>query len=308
MSKAKETGGLVSKVADERWIEFFYLRNPVEKLFDMLHGLTFTFIPNSRDIPFHAQVRGYKGARDNRGELWILKEVEDGGEFFYSLCELAYYLDSLLETLSAPTLLVEVDGVYHRATKVIVESTQISGYNYLEEPLRKVLANDLINRWWMFDEDRNPNNYMVIQNAQRLPLVVAIDFNHADLECARMKITGNEKQFGWFREEKTRFLTLLKPENFEIYGIDDFEDRLSLLMGIPESRLKALCLRLFNPVVGEAEEKAELITKNLISRREHINAYFRKWFKRGKKRSIAQKESEYKGLGSQFVEIYKKKI
>jgi len=308
MSKTKKTAGLIGKVGDERWIEFFYLRSTVEELFETMHGLSFSFIPDSRDIPFPAQVRGYRGAWDNGGQLWILKEVEEGREFFYSLCELAYYLDFLLKTLSAPTLLIERDGTYYRATKVIVESTQISGYNYLEEPFRKVLVNDLINRWWMFDEDRNPNNYMVIQNSQRLPLIVAIDFNHADLECEKMKITGNEKQFGWFREEKTRFLTLLKPENFEVYGIDDFEERLSLMMGIPEADLKAICLKLFTPIVSDAEKRAEAITRNLVSRRAYINGYFRKWFKKKKRSSISDKETEYQGLGNQFVEIYKKRI
>lgn len=308
MSEAKGSKKLIDKVADDRWIDFFYLRCNLEQLFESMHALTFSLIPNSREIPFTAQVRGYRGARDNTGQLWIVKEVEEEREFFYSLCELVYYLDFLLQTLSAPTLLVKLEGTYYRATKVIVESTQISGYNYLEEPLRRVLANDLINRWWMFDEDRNPNNYMVIHNTKRLPLIVAIDFNHADLECERMKITGNDRQFGWFREGKTRFLTLLKPENFEVYGIDDFDDRLTRMMEISEADLTALCLKIFEPIVEDAEQRAKAINANLVSRREYINSYFRKWFKKKSKRSEKDKESDYRGLGKQFVEIYKKKI
>jgi hypothetical protein len=51
-----------------------------------------------------------------------------------------------------------------------------------------------------------------------------------------------------------------------------------------------------------------MITKNLVSRREYINTYFRKWFKKKKKSAIADKDSQYEGLGKQFVEIFKKKI
>lgn len=308
MSETEQGRELISKVGDERWISFFYLRNSLEELYEKLHSLSFSFVPNSRDVPFTAQVRGYRGARDSDGQLWILKEVIDEDEFSYSLCELAYYLDFMLATLSAPTLLVELDGTYYRATKVIVEATQISGYNYLEEPFRKVLANDLINRWLMFDEDRNPNNYMVIHNSSREPLIVAIDFNHADLVCERMKIKGNDKQFGWFREEKTRFLTLLRPENFDVYCIADFQTRLSLMMAIPETKLKALCLKLLSPAVADADKQVKVIAANIIARREHINSYFRKWFGKKSRSSGADKQAQYEGLGKQFVEIYKKKI
>jgi len=308
MSKAKRRNALLEVVHDQKWIDFFYLESSLEELSDKLHHQSFTPVPNTRDVPFTAQIRGYTGARDIKGDLWLLKEIEEENVFFYQLCELAYYLDFLLETLSAPTLLVLREGTYYRATKVIVEATQISGYNYLEEPLRRVLANDLINRWLMFDEDRNPNNYMVIHNSKRQPLIVAIDFNHSDLEAEKMKITGNPKQFGWYREEKTRFLTLLKPENFELYSIEDFERRLSLMMGITESRLKRVCTKLFEPVSEDYAQKAEKITKNILRRREHINTYFRTWFKNRDEKMVKQKDAEYEGLGKNFVEIYKKKI
>jgi hypothetical protein len=309
MSKAKRNNGLIEAVKDRRWIDFFYLEDDIEALMRRLHDLRFRLVGESRNVPFNAQVRGYQGALDDSGALWIVKEVEEGEEFFYSLCELAYYLDFMLQTLSAPTLLVNQEGVYYRATKVIVEATQISGYNYLEEPYLTILANDLINRWLMFDEDRNPNNYMVIHNSAREPLVVAIDFNHADLEAAGMKITGNEKQFGWHRTEKTRFLTLLKPENFERFGIADFEERLGLLMAVPEERLKKICGKLFLGVSMDPKQKAQQITDNLVARRGYIDAYFRKSFAgRAGTQAAKTRKTGYEGLGAQFVEIFKKRV
>jgi hypothetical protein len=308
MPKKKAKNTLIERVGDQRWIDFFYLELGLDKLIERLHRLRLKPAAGGRDVPFNAQIRGYTGATDDDGHLWLLKPVEEKEAFNCCLGELAYLLDFELETLSAPTLLIRQDGAFYRATKVIVHSMQVSSYDYLQEPFRRTLANDLINRWLMFDEDRNPNNYMVIHNARNDPLVVAIDFNHADLESEDMKITGDEKQFGWHRTEKTRFLTLLKPSNFEIYGIEDFEERLALLAELSEARLKELCLRLFTGVVPDAARRAARITRNLIKRRKYIDAYFRRWFPPRAALGRERKDAQYEGLGKSFVEQYKRKI
>ena len=185
---------------------------------------------------------------------------------------------------------------------------QISSYDYLQEPFRRVLANDLINRWWTCDEDRNPNNYLVVHAADGRPLVVAIDFNKADLLSEGLKITGNKTEFGWHRLEKTRFLTLLKPSNFEVYGLEDFQERLELMTSLPESRLKELARRLLEGVVKDPARQAQRVVRGLVARREHIDVYFRKWFKPKADRAGRKQGAEYEGLGRAFVEQYKKKI
>ena len=308
MPKRRTGPSWAEQIGDRQWADFFYLGLSVDQLLNRLHALSFTPVAGGRDLPFNAEVRGYSGARDSEGALWITKPVEPAEAFSYRLGELVYCLDFQLRTLSAPTLLIGEEGAWCRATKVITPAMQISSYDYLQEPFRRVLANDLINRWWTCDEDRNPNNYMVIHTAGDLPLVVAIDFNHADLESEGLKITGNQTEFGWHRVEKTRFLTLLKPSNFEVYGIEDFQERLELMMGIPESRLKELCRRLFEGVVKDPARRAQRVCGTVLERRAYIDKYFRKWF--GPRAKLAGKTegAEYEGLGRAFVEQYKKKI
>ena len=296
------------KIGDERWIKFFYLDDDVEELVGKLASLKFKLVPNSRDVPFTAQVRGYQGAMDSNGELWLLKEVEDEDAIEYKQCEIAYYLDFMLETLSAPTLLIKHQGGYYRATKVIVDAVQISSYNYLEEPLRRVVANDLINRWIMFDEDRNPNNYMVIHSVHGIPLMIAIDFNKADFMTEGMKITGNEKQFGWIRSKKTRFLTLLKPDTFAVYSLEDFEERLRLAQRLSGAKIRRVCTEILEPVADDASLRARKIARNIAARRDYIAEYFRKWFKPRNEDEAVRKHNEYEGLGKNFVEFYEKKI
>ena len=174
-------------------------------------------------------------------------------------------------------------------------------------PFKLALANDLINRWLFFDEDRNPNNYMVVHEASGKPHIVAIDYNKADLHTESMKITGESKKFGWHRKEKTRFLTLLKPEHFQQFNICDFETRLNTLMSIDRCLLKGICARVFDCDMidlHDIEATAELVTNNLIKRREYINGYFRRWFKPGDDHREKRHEDRYAGLGKSFLDYY----
>ncbi len=185
---------------------------------------------------------------------------------------------------------------------------QIGSYNYLEEPFKKILANDLINRWLFFDEDRNPNNYLVLHDIDSKKYVIVIDYNKADLLIRGMKISGNNQKFGWQRKEQTRFLTLLKPENFSNMCIDDFEERLSALINIEPERIMEICRKAYSFFTEpEQKETAKLITANLLERRTYINDYFRKWFKPRDIEQQKQEDQRYQGLGQSFLDYYKKK-
>jgi len=308
MSKQEVNKTLIKKVKDKELIKDFYLDRSIEELADKFYNFKFSFHEHDQLVPFNAQIRGYRGVVDNEDSCWIVKKISDEEIFFSVLGELAYFIDLSLQTLSAPNLLIKIENSYFRASKVIKKATQISGYNYLEEPLRKELANDLINRWLMFDEDRNPNNYLIIHNSKQEALIVAIDYNHADLEAEEMKITGKEDEFGWNRAEKTRFLTLLKPSNFECYTINDFKERLDLMKELTEKYLYHIALLLFNKFVEGAEEKALKITSCLTKRSQYISDYFYTWFKNKDQSKSQKSQDNYSSLGKTFVDFYKRKV
>jgi len=308
MSKEQVANSLIKVVKDKELVDFFYLEYALPDLMKFLKQISFTMVKDNSDVPFYAQIRGYTGAVDNNKQFWIVKKIEEGGIVESILNELTYYLDFRMQTLTAPTIFACIDGGYYRATKVVKNATQIGGFDYLQEPVRRVLACDLINRWLFFDEDRNPNNYMIIHNSRNLPLVVAIDYNHTDLETTEMKITGMENEFGWHRTEKTRFLTLLKPSNFDTYTLADFEDRLNSMNSLDEKELKEICMLLFSTFVKEPAKLTALVTANLLSRKKYIYDYFVKSFKDRKSLGNSTNESDYSGMGKQFIEIYKNKI
>lgn len=294
-------------VGDEELIKYYYLNLTPEEVVNKLQNIKLTLCPKCTEVPFNAQVKGYAGATDEEGSVWVVKEVKSCASLTHKLEELVFILDFMMQTLAAPTIFTTIGNRCYRASKVVLNSVQISSYNYLENPFKKIIAKDLINRWLTFDEDRNPNNYMVIHNSKNEPLVVVIDYDKADLESIEMKITGNEEKFGWFRLEKTRFLTLLKPENFERLSIEDFDERLTLMMAIDQERLRAICKTMFRSVLGDPDKKADEIVANIIKRREYINTYFRKWFKE-KDTSIDEKINDDYGLfGKSFMKIYKNK-
>ena len=295
---------LINNVMDENLIDYYYLKYSVKDLYDKLHGLEFELVSDKSFVPFNAQLRDYSGAIDNEKSKWIAKKIDKSELYDHLLFEIAYYIDFMMQTLAIPSITVKIDEEYYRISKLVI-GMQIGSYNYIEKPFLKVLTNDLINRWLYFDEDRNPNNYMVIHNSKNRPLIVAIDYNKADLNSTGMKITGAEDKFGWFRQEKTRFLTLLKPSNFENLSIDNFEYRLELMMGLKADDISEICTKVFREHFGDFKEKSALITSNLLKRREYINNYFRKWFK--EKKEDDNKNSAYKDLGKSFLDQFKNK-
>ncbi|MBF9018996.1 hypothetical protein HNV09_025515 [Oceanispirochaeta sp. M2] len=297
---------LTESIKDEKMIKHLYLDLTINELIEKMNLIN--LIPCEKDdlVPFFAKVRGYMSAVDQFGENWLIKEISAEEVHLHKVQEIAYYVDVLLKTLAAPTIVSTINGKTYRATKIIEHAMQAGSYNYLEEPLKKMLANDLINRWLFFDEDRNPNNYLIFHDSDNTYFPIVIDYNKADLEIQTMKISGDPNKFGWLREEKTRFLTLLKPENFESMHIEDFEERLQCLMSITEKDLIELCKKIFTmESIDDVESTSTIVTNNIISRAKYLNYYFRKWFKKIDKKEEKEIDDRYSGLGKSFMDYYK---
>jgi hypothetical protein len=298
---------LLTAVHDESFIKSLYLDLDVDQLIEKMHSMELLDIGDKSEVPFTAEIRGYTGARDKEGEYWLVKKIPDGELVHHKIQEIAFYLDFEMNTIAAPSVMVKQGDIFYRATKIIRKAMQIGSYNYLEKPFIKTLAKDLVNRWLFFDEDRNPNNYLVFHNSKNVPFVIAIDYNKVDLETPGMKISGTDDAFGWYREEKTRFLTLLKPSNFERLSIEDFEGRLTEMLMIPADKLRRICLKTFENDIENPEKLATTIVTNIVDRRNYINEYFRKWFKKRDVKQEKEEDDRYSGLGKSFLDYYKDK-
>lgn len=299
---------LASELADQRLVEFFYLDVPTEEALERMDSLSLELCGDQCDVPFNAQVKGYSGALDSDGDLWILKPSASAAETLYHReCALAFLLDHWMGTLAAPTTVFAIGGATYRASKVIRNSIQISSYNYMESPFIGWLRSDLVNRWLYFDEDRNPNNYLVIRNAADRPFVVAIDFDKADFDSEGMKIEGMDDRFGWIRGEKTRFLTLLRPDNFMGVPIEAFEPKLASMMGIPADALRRIAFRLVDGYCDSPKDVAERLAANIERRRAYIDSYFRRMFKLESATENVSNSDDYSMFGPSFLSSYGKK-
>lgn len=299
---------LASSLCDRELIKYFYLDMDALSVVRYLNSLHLEIVESQDEVPFNAQVKSYLAARDERGDPWIIKPVATDGEMVYHRsCMLAYLLDHETGTLAAPTTAVLIDGKKYRVTKVVKHSVQISSYNYLEYPFLGILRSDLVNRWIYFDEDRNPNNYLVITNSKNAPFVVAIDYDKADMLSENMKITGMKEKFGWLRTEKTRFLTLLRPENFDGASIADFEDRLVAFSAIEHRLFRELAALTFGSWCTDADAVAAKVTDNFIKRRDYVNDYFRGMFKSAAETEDVSHDSEYSAFGQSFLDMHNRK-
>ncbi len=305
---ADKTNMLIHDViVDKKIRKYLYLDNSIDEVVATLDHLELNNFGDESIVPFTAKIRGYTGATDKNGDPWLMKYIPDSEAPMHKYQEIAFYIDFLMKTPAAPTILVKHEGKFYRSTKYIQNAMQIGSYNYLDPPFMKMLGNDLINRWLFFDEDRNPNNYMVIHDDDSKPYIVVIDYDKADMETEEMKIHGMEDKFGWHREEKTRFLTLLKPENFEMFSIEDFEQRLNIMMKIKKSVLKGICNTVFTKEIFDNTETAvNLIVNNFDKRRNYLNKYFRTWFKEKDLAKEKEVDARYAGLGKSFTDYYKR--
>ncbi len=301
-----EQSSLISIVHDQDLIDYFYLQKPLDELVDIIEGLTFSKCGNCHDIPFNASVKGYLGAVDNNDQAWIVKPIiGEKDTLYHRITQLVYLLDFQMATLSTPTMVLTIDGKKYRGAKVVPNCIQISSYDYLKQPFLNILTKDLINRWLQFDEDRNPNNYMVLRNSKDYPLVVAIDFDKSDLESEENKIVGTDDKFGWIRHEKNRYLTMLKTENFDRVPLSVFEKRLELMMAIDLTKFGSIATRLLEGYCPDPKAKAQQIMANIKKRREYINSYFRKWFNDQDQGAIKKEEDAYSEMGATFMKMYR---
>lgn len=297
---------LTESIKDQKLIKYLYLDLSLSEIIKKMNSLTLVAYEKDDMVPFFAKVRGYLAAKDQYGENWLIKEISEEEIHLHKIQEIAYYIDILLKTLAAPTIVSKINGKTYRATKIIEHAMQAGSYNYLEDPLRTMIANDLINRWLFFDEDRNPNNYLIYHDTDNTSFPIVIDYNKADLETPSMKIAGDPDKFGWFREEKTRFLTLLKPENFETMHLDDFEERLICLMNIKREDIRKICSDVFSDdSVNDVQKTSDLVTDNIMFRAEYLDTYFRKWFKKKDIKAAKELDDRYAGLGQSFLDYYK---
>ncbi|MFW6138938.1 MAG: hypothetical protein ACOC7U_07175 [Spirochaetota bacterium] len=184
---------------------------------------------------------------------------------------------------------------------MIRRAEQLSGANYTEhKQLKEQLLLDAVNRWIYFDEDRNPNNYMLLYNSRNSEIVVAIDFLNVDLLCKEIKVKGTESRFGWERMEKTRYLTPLKSENFIDYTMDFFNQRFCWFNGLNENLLADIC----NAALRYNTDRSvmsRIIAANLKKRIEYVYNYFNTHLTYNPRRS---KNRKYRDIGKTFSKLY----
>ena len=71
----KARSSLMSRVADPQIRKYLYLDLTVDALITKLTGLALRESGDSKDIPFTASIRGYRGAVDSDGDSWLLKAI-----------------------------------------------------------------------------------------------------------------------------------------------------------------------------------------------------------------------------------------
>jgi hypothetical protein len=298
---------LISELGDKELIKYFYLEKRTQEVLSQLDAMHFELVESQDNVPFNAQVKSYFAAKDENGDPWIVKPVLNDEEMIYHrTCLLAYLLDHETGTLAAPTTGILIKGKKFRATKVVQHSVQISSYNYLEAPFINLLRADLINRWIFFDEDRNPNNYLVITNSKNNPFMVVIDYDKADLFSETMKITGTPDNFGWFRTEKTRFLTLLRPDNFNGVSICVFENRLKAFANLSDKYCYELAMGVFSSFCKDPENISHKVAGNIIQRRDYVDKYFRSMFKSESCTKNIGNDDDYSAFGKSFMAMHNK--
>jgi hypothetical protein len=299
---------LAAAIGDKNLIDYFYLDKTAIEVVEYLDSMRLRLMKSQDEVPFNAQVKSYLAAKDELGDPWIVKPVLNEESMLYHRgCLFAYLLDHETGTLAAPTTALTIDGKQYRATKVVRHAVQISSYNYLESPFIQILRADLINRWMYFDEDRNPNNYLVITNSNEKPFLVAIDYDKSDLFSETMKITGLTGKFGWLRTAKTRFLTLLRPEHFEGVSIAEFDDRLNAFDAISSEVLLRLSEVVFSPYGQANEDTVKKVFGNILRRKEYVAKYFRTMFKSAEDTKRDSKDTDYSAFGQSFMDMHNKK-
>jgi hypothetical protein len=291
-------------VGDEQLQHMLYIDRDFDDLFGLVADDFLTIDPSIR-VPFFAEIRDYRGAsvKGDPADRWIVKPLKDEDVLPAQMAAVCFFLDFYAHTLSAPIVTTRIGKTLYKATKLITRSEQLSGANYTEHrQLKEQLLLDAVNRWIYFDEDRNPNNYMIVYNSKNEEILVAIDFANVDLLAGEMKVKGTPRRFGWERKEKTRYLTPLKAENFLEYDIGFFEQRFGFFKKMSTRLITETCeavLR-YNP---DRKKLSRLIAGNILARTDYLHGYFTSHLGKsttGKK----AKQSKYREMGKTFERMY----
>jgi hypothetical protein len=294
----------VKKLVHDQDIQrLLYIDRNYRELMVILLRDEYLEIDESIKVPFFAQTRDYLGARmrDDSEDLWIVKPLREEDLLRSEMASICFFVDFFTDTLSAPFVVTRIGGKLHKATKLIKRSEQLSGANYTEHKrMKEQLLLDIVNRWIYFDEDRNPNNYMILYNSRNEEIIVAIDFGNVDLLSTEMKIEGIPDRFGWERHEKTRYLTPLKVENFVEYDLDFFNIRFKSFQRLNRSTLNKLCSAVlrFNE---DSEALGERITDNILKRVRYVFEYFSSHISL---KVPEGKNEKYREFGKTFSKLY----
>jgi len=284
-------------IHDTDIIELLCFDTTFEQLLDRYTGENFLKVDERMQIPFFAEIRDYKGAVevDTPENKWLIKAIQGRDIVETGMAMIAYFIDFFTGTLSVPIISTEIDGVLYKATKMITKAEQLSGANYTVYPeLYEQLLLDIINRWITYDEDRNPNNYLIRYNSKNRNLILAIDFGNCDLLFGEMKIKGLVKQFGWQRTEKTRYLTPLKTELFLKYPMEFYNMRFNRFRKLTREILTDLSERAlrFDP---DRERNVNIIPSNVLRRINYVHGYFN-----SKIPKEIEKKEQREGMGNSF--------
>ncbi len=277
------------------------LDRELETLMDYLLRDDFLSIDEGIHIPFFAETRDYIGARekDDHNAVWIIKQVQDADIINTEMATICFFLDIYTHTISAPQVITRIHGAVYKATRLIRKAEQLTGAHYTErKQLKEQLLLDIVNRWIFFDEDRNPNNYMIKYNSRNNQIVIAIDFLNADLLASEIKIKGTEDKFGWERMEKTRYLTPLKSENCTEYSIDFFNIRFNRFRKLTLRFIEDICKKVLrlNP---QKNSMSKTIAENIIRRVDYLYTYFS-----GRLPGEQKKSRKYSTMGKTFEKVY----
>lgn len=290
-------------IYDRELQELLCVDKEFSDLFSTFLKRDFLIIDETLKIPFFAEIRDYVGARerDNPESIWIVKPIKEKEIHQTEMAMICFFIDFYSHTISAPSIITNIHNRLYKATKLITKAEQLSGAHYTElNQLKEQLLLDIINRWIYFDEDRNPNNYMIKYNSRNDQIVIAIDFQNVDLISSDMKIKGTPNTFGWERTQKTRYLTPLKSENCLEYEMSFYDMRFRHFNKLTHDFLK----QLFNQILQyspEREKLCSLIADNLIRRIEYVYNYFSSKIPFQKQ---TLKDEKYKDMGKTFRKIY----
>jgi hypothetical protein len=288
-------------IFDKELIDLLCYNRKFGELLDYFVQDDFLEIKENMKLPFFAEIRDYQGAveKSNEKAEWLVKEAKGHDLIETEMAMIVYFLDMFTHTLSVPMVVTKIDGKVYRATKTINQAEQLSGSNYTVFPdLTEPLLLDMINRWIYYDEDRNPNNYMIKYNSKNKNLILAIDFGNTDLLYKQIKIRGTSNKFGWERKEKTRYLTPLKADNFKVYDMQFYNQRFKYFNKLTGNQLFGIAKKALR-YNDNKDELAKTITTNLLKRRDYVYKYFC-----SKIPAVIEKDESYKDMGAAFQNFY----